>query len=216
MLDLLMTLSDEDAQAVLRRIRAGTDVVDIVNHVKTGNLLLQMAVLPETRFRYEFPYKSGMPEDYIANNPYLESLIYEASSLYSASGSLGQSRSTSASRIANLSSEEYQNLYLKPFHAAEIVDSRLYNVKISSWTSVCDNDVLMRNLLSGWLRCEYHFTAALQKDIFLEDMAAQREDFCSSLLVNIMLAYSCVRYLEPYSPASNLVLGLLPAVLKSR
>ena len=52
---------------------------------------------------------------------------------------------------------------------------------------------LMRDLLRVFLRCEYHFTAAIQKDLFLEDMAAQREDFCSSLLVNMVLAYSCVR-----------------------
>jgi hypothetical protein len=50
----------------------------------------------------------------------------------------------------------------------------------------------MRDLLSVWLRCEYHFTAAFQKDLFLEDIGAQREDFCLLLLVNIMLEYSYV------------------------
>ena len=168
-----MNLPDKDAQSVLQRIRAGIDIATIVKHVKAGNLLLQMAVLPETRFRYAFLYRSEMPEDYVANNPYLDSLIYEASSLYSAGGSPGQSRHTTASRIANLSSDEYQNLYLKPFHPAEVVDSRLSDVRISSWTSVCNDDVLMRDLISGWLRCEYHFTAAFQKGLFLEDMAAQ-------------------------------------------
>jgi hypothetical protein len=81
---------------------------------------------------------------------------------------------------------------LKPFHAAEVIDHRLFDVKLSLWTTVCNNDILMRDLLSVWLRCEYHFTAAFQKDLFLEDMGAQREDFCSSLLVNVMLGYSCV------------------------
>lgn len=126
------------------------------------------------------------------NNPYLEALIYESSSLYPGEGS-GQSRHTATSHNADWSSEEAQSPYLIPFHAAEVVDSRLANAMIASWTSVCDNEVLMKDLLAIWLRCEYHFTAAFQKDLFLEDMAAGRGEFCSSLLVNIMLGYSCVR-----------------------
>jgi hypothetical protein len=52
----------------------------------------------------------------------------------------------------------------------------------------------MRDLLNVFFRCEYLFASVFQKDYFLEDMAAQRQDFCSSLLVNITLAYSCVRH----------------------
>ena len=113
-------------------------------------------------------------------------------------------------------SHEYQSLYLRPFHAAQVVDPLLSNVKISSWTNACNDDVLMRNLLGGFLLCEYHFTAAFQKDLFLEDMAALREDFCSSLLVNVILGYSCVPYsYHPTSGPSDLGLGLLPAILES-
>ena len=218
LLELLTRLPDKDAKGVLQRIVAGTDVVSIVNQVRAGDLLLQMAVLPETRFRYEFPYRVEMPGDYTVNNPYLESLIYETSSLYSPDGSPAQSRHTAAGDIANLMSEEYQQLYLKPFHAAEVIDPRLSDAKISSWTNVCKDDVLMRDLLGEWLRCEYHFTAAFQKDLFLEDMAAQRKDFCSSLLVNVVLGYACVDCPKPFPSActSNLVLGLLSTVSKSR
>lgn len=133
-----------------------------------------------------------MPEDYVPNNPYLDSLIYEGASLYSTDGFPGRSKHTNTSSVANLGSDQYQSLYLRPFHAGQVVDPRLSNVKISSWTTVCEDDVLMRDLLGGFLRCEYHFTAIFQKDLFLEDMAEQREDFCSSLLVNIILGYSCV------------------------
>ncbi len=91
----------------------------------------------------------------------------------------------------------YKTIYLNPFHAAKVVDARLSNVKISSWTSVCDDNTLMRNLFSEWVRCEYHFTAAFQKDLLLEDMATGREGFCSSLLVSIMLSYACVLSSHP-------------------
>ncbi|KAI9705941.1 MAG: hypothetical protein M1836_005347 [Candelina mexicana] len=193
-LELLKNLADREAQNILQRIRSGTDITTILNHVKAGNILLQMNVLPETRFRYEFPYRSEMPEYYVRDNQYLNSLIYEATSLYSKDRYSKSTRHNTPSLVADLDSHEYQSLYLKPFHAAQVVDPRLSDVKISLWTTVCKDDVLMRDLLGVFLRCEYHFTAAIQKDYFLEDMAAQREDFCSSLLVNMVLAYSCVCY----------------------
>ncbi|TDZ32162.1 Nitrogen assimilation transcription factor nirA [Colletotrichum spinosum] len=148
-----------------------------------------MAVTPETRLRYDFPYRSEMPEFYIRDNPYLDSLVYEAASLYSANEISGVSppdRDTETQAI--------QSIYLKPFHAAHVAEPRLTDADISSWTTVCDDNVLMRDLLRSFLRCEYQFTAAFQMDLFLEDLAARREDFCSPLLVNIVLAYACVCY----------------------
>ncbi|KAM0250878.1 hypothetical protein ACHAQJ_008456 [Trichoderma viride] len=187
--ELLRNLSDQEAEHVFQRIRSGTDVTTILNHIKVGNLLLQMAVLPETRFRYTFPYRSEMPDEIIIDNPYMDSKIYEAASLYSdGSGPIA------SSLAGDMGSDEYQNLYLKPFHAAEVIDPLITNAKISSWTRVCKDDVLMRDLLGVFFRCEHQFTAAFQKEYFLEDMVAQHSDFCSSLLVNIVLAYSCVCY----------------------
>ncbi|KAH6884387.1 hypothetical protein B0T10DRAFT_493135 [Thelonectria olida] len=193
-IDLLKTLPDQDAQGVLQRIRSGIDIATVLKQVKAGDVLVQMAVVPETRLRYEFPYRSEMPADYARNNPYLDSLMYEATSLYSANRYSTSSEQTASLFTANFISEDHQSLYLKPFHAADVVEPRLSDVKISTWTTVCSDDVLMRDLLRVLFRCEYQFTAAFQKDLFLEDMAAQRMDFCSSLLVNTVLAYSCVCY----------------------
>ena len=191
--ELLKNLPGQDAQDVLQRIRSKSDLETILNHIKAGDLLLQLAVVPETRFRHDFPYRSEMPEDYVPDNPYLDSLIYEVTSLYSSDGSSGRLNQKSNGNVANLRLEEDQSLYLRPFHAAEVFDPLLSDAKLSSWTTVCDDDVLMRNLLGNFLRCEYGFTAAFQKDLFLEDMADHQQDFCSSLLVNIILGYSCVR-----------------------
>jgi len=187
---------------ILQRIRAGADVVSILDQVKTGDLLLQLAVTPEARFRYEFPYRSEMPEDLIPDNPYLSSLIYEAASLYLPARSSGSPRhfTPAFAAVRDLRAAEYHSLYLKPVHAAQVVDPLLSDVKPSLWTAVSDDDALMRDLLSVFLRCEYQFTSVFQKDYFLEDMAAQRQDFCSSLLVNIILGYSCVGQLRLVCP----------------
>ncbi|PHH86765.1 hypothetical protein CDD83_9795 [Cordyceps sp. RAO-2017] len=190
LVELLRNLPAAEAQNVLQRLRSGTDAVALVNLVKAGDALVQMFVSPETRYRYEFPYRKEMPEDCFRDNPYLDSLIYEAASLRSAEPSLERPRPAESGKPS--SGEYYQSLYLKPFHAAQVIEPGLSDANLSAWTAVCDDDALMRRLLGAFLRCEYQFTAAFQKDLFLEDLAAGRSDFCSSLLVNIVLAYSCV------------------------
>lgn len=190
----MKNLPDKEAGHVWRQIREGIDATSLLNYLKTGNVLLQMAVAPETRFRYELPYRTEMPEYYLGDNPYIDSMIYGASSLYPKTERSKNPGRTATSRAGNRASNEYQGAYLKPFHAAEVIDPRLTDAKISSWTAVCKDDVLMRQLLSVFLRCEYHLTSAFQKDYFLDDLVANRKKFCSSLLVNVVLAYSCVRY----------------------
>ncbi|KAF4960207.1 hypothetical protein FGADI_1227 [Fusarium gaditjirri] len=188
---LLKNLPDQDAQAILQRLRSGTDAASVLAQARAGDVLLQMAVVPETRLRYEFPYRAEMPKEFELNNPYLNSMLYEAASLYSQHQT---SKANVPGHLASLGSEEQRSIYLKPFHAAQVFDPLLSDVKVSAWTSVCDDDKLMRDLLSVLFRCEYHFTVAFHKDLFLEDMAARRNDFCSSLLVNVTLAYACVCY----------------------
>ncbi|KAK8023274.1 Nitrogen assimilation transcription factor nit-4 [Apiospora marii] len=194
-LQLLKNLPDQEAQDVLARLRSGASVSTIVNQVKAGDLLLQLAVAPETRFRYEFPYRSEMPAEFVLDNPYLNSTLYKAASLYSNAATSPLARQhASASATSDQETADLQSLYLRPFHAAHMVDPRLSDARPSLWTAVCDDDVLMRDLLAVWFRCEYQFTSACQKDYFLEDMVNKRQDYCSSLLVNIVLAYACVCY----------------------
>lgn len=74
-------MSADEALEIFRRIKAGHDVQAILDHVRDGNLLLQLHLMPETRLRYEFPYRPHMPiflrkEN---DNPYLDSLVYESS-----------------------------------------------------------------------------------------------------------------------------------------
>ncbi|KXJ86060.1 putative C6 transcription factor [Microdochium bolleyi] len=197
-LDLLRNLPEAEALSVLKKIRSGADVGTVVSHVRDGNLLLQMALEPESRFRYSFPYRSELPEDIVANNLYLDSFIYEASSLYSSAPAENARTASvqdgSLTHFARRSIEDYHCVYLKPFHSAQLIEPLLADARVSVWTTVCDDDALMRDLLGVWFRCEYQVSAAFQKDYFLEDLASGRQDFCSSLLVNAVLAYSCVCY----------------------
>ncbi|KAG5982343.1 hypothetical protein E4U55_002034 [Claviceps digitariae] len=194
LLELMKNLPEQDAQEILHRIRTGADPGGILQHVKAGGVLVQMASHPETRLRYEFPYRSEFPPDDIPNNPYLKSLLYEAASLHATTQHADHPEVAGTLPAAAIADAEYQSMYLKPFHAAEFSDPLLSDVRCSLWTAVCSDDALMRDILKVFFLCEYQYTAAFHKDYFLEDLIARRHDFCSSLLVNVVLAYACACY----------------------
>ncbi len=75
-------MSEEDAQQILAKLRSGYDVETLLSHVADGDLLMQLSVVPETRYRYSFPYIATMPDNlFVDENPYLHSLIFEAAAL---------------------------------------------------------------------------------------------------------------------------------------
>lgn len=76
--ELLQTHSLEEATEVYKRIRAGDDAGLLLRHIQDGNLLLQMRMVPKSRYRYRFPYIDEMPAFLLhPQNPYLDSLLYE-------------------------------------------------------------------------------------------------------------------------------------------
>ncbi|KAL6706189.1 hypothetical protein ACN47E_005924 [Coniothyrium glycines] len=69
------------------------------------------------------------------------------------------------------------------------LDPRLSHV--TKWTNVtADADLLIR-LLSDWTEYEYSYYHYLDRESFLEDLSSGRTVFCSSLLVNALLASAC-------------------------
>ncbi|KAI5362387.1 hypothetical protein Slin15195_G060400 [Septoria linicola] len=179
----LSTVDAQQASLIYQRIRSGEDVQKILAHIRAGDLNSQLDLRPETQYRYKFPYDKSMPWELLARNPYLDSLIYET-------GSLGLDGHESQHMV----SKTYlpRVAYLRPLHAAHFVDPLIDNAKPSTWTAVCDDDVLMRRLLRNLFMTEFYFMAALQKDYFLEDMISHQGGLCSSLLVNAVMAYACV------------------------
>ncbi|KAL1873008.1 hypothetical protein Daus18300_004149 [Diaporthe australafricana] len=182
---LLVTVSDTEAFDIVQRLRAGTDVETIVRRIQEGDLLLQLALAPESRFRYQFPYLPSMPAALqTSDNPYLESFIYEGTTQGFAQ--LPPQSSSSSAEAAQ--DESYNHIYLKPYHAAELIDGRLASVKASDWTSVTADDDLFRRLLRAYLTQEYCVAPSFQKDYFLYDLARGKGHLCSPLLVNSVLA----------------------------
>jgi len=127
-------------------------------------------------------------------NPYLDSLIYEWVSPRMTSEGAASGSPASAGQKTTAAAAESHSPYLHPYHAAKVVDIRLSGVEPSKWTKVCSDDALMRKLLSRFLLQDHDWWTAFHKDYFLEDMANMSHQLCSPLLVNAVLALSCVSF----------------------
>ncbi|KAK3330184.1 hypothetical protein B0H66DRAFT_48791 [Apodospora peruviana] len=189
--DVLRGRSEQEANEVLQRIRRGADLESVLRQVNYGDVLLQLALVPEARYRYEFPCMSEMPTFLLRlDNPYLDSEVY-ACHLRAAPTSGRQQQLPSPANTTSPSphfDEDILAPYSKPFHAVQLIEPWFNAVSPSHWTSVSTDDVLMRTLIHDYLLYECSWLAPFHKDYFLQDMANERHRFCSELLVNAVLA----------------------------
>ncbi|KAK9426263.1 hypothetical protein SUNI508_02704 [Seiridium unicorne] len=182
---IIKAKEEDEAINIMQRIRAGTEIETIVKAVHEGDPLLQLSVRPEVRYRYEFPYKREMPLSLRSSawsNPYLASNLYEKTY-----GS--DLRDGAAEEVASKPGIDDQwRMYLTPYHAVELLDSRLVLLEVAPWTKVPASNSLLRALLEIYFIFEYPFHPFFHKDLFLDDMVSGRQRYCSPLLVNAVLA----------------------------
>lgn len=187
---LIQTRPDNESLEVLRRIKMGGDIESVLRHVRDGDLFVQLSVEPETRLRYNLPYMDSMPAFLLVpDNQYLTTPLFEAT--------FEPPRSSSDLVTPEQSPpSKCMDPYMKPSHAAEVVEPILDRVYARQWTNVIANDGLFRRLISIYLSHQHATFFWFNKDLFLEDMAARRTQFCSSLLVHAVLAAACVSVFE--------------------
>ncbi|KAF4440926.1 hypothetical protein F53441_12164 [Fusarium austroafricanum] len=179
-INFLRTSSAEDANDILNRLRAGARVDDLVRHVESGNLLLELSLVPQTQFRHSAGNFLVIPDLLrTANNPYATSLVYTIK--FDSPSSITRTLPTSEARA----------LYNAPYSAARIVSSILDACRPSQWTTVSSDDDFLREILRCYFTSAYVFLPYFHKDYFLHDMVRGRQRFCSPLLVNSVLAAGC-------------------------
>ncbi|KAF5026003.1 hypothetical protein F66182_1905 [Fusarium sp. NRRL 66182] len=180
----IQTRPQAEALEIFRRIQAGVDPETLSRQLSSADLLLQVQLEPETRSRYQFIYSPLMPP-YLQTptNPFMQSLIHEWSE--------GDDISQIAAPAQSDPDMGYRAQYLRPYHAACIVDSRLDDIVPSKWTSVNASDSFMRRLIRAYFLQEYDWFTFFHKDYFLDDMVTGSTTFCSSILVNAVLAVGC-------------------------
>lgn len=161
-------------------------------------MLIQLAVVPETAFRYSLGNVLNVP-DFLksSNNPYMASLVYKNNFDPTSASPPPPSPASSSSSwqpalpVTDLVSIN-RAMYGTPYHAVEMIDVVLDSTKPSEWTNVHHDDKLLRELLRAYFIYEYPFFPFLHKDYFLQDMTSGRHRFCTPLLVNAILAAGCV------------------------
>ncbi|KAF5571266.1 C6 transcription factor [Fusarium phyllophilum] len=184
---ILQNRTEEESLSIIRRIKSGQDVRTVLRHLQDGDLLLQVALVPQTWHRYSFPFSPEMPHFLRReNNPYLNSRIYEMLKEDAAASSSNDG--LNAGRVG------HEAQYKAPYHAAKLIEPRIDSLRPSQWTLVPASENLLRELLMMHFLHEYPTFTFFHKDYFLDDMAAGRENFCSSYLVNAVLAGACHAY----------------------
>ncbi|RMZ67229.1 hypothetical protein GMOD_00001121 [Pyrenophora seminiperda CCB06] len=59
--NLIRTGSENESHEIVRRIKMGTDVREVLKHIKEADLLIQLNLRPQNKFRYTLPFMSTMP-----------------------------------------------------------------------------------------------------------------------------------------------------------
>ena len=178
--DMLQNLPERDAAGIFRRIRAGANAEALVKHIQEGNMVAEASDVPQASTRFHFPFLDEIPPS-LRDSAYFRSRVYEV--IDASDRDLGTSE-------AHLAPQE--SSYWRPFSSAKLVDPLLEDAQPSHWTSVSSNDRLLRNILESYFVNQYPRQFFFFKSYFLEDMVSRRAEFCSPLLVNALLAKSCV------------------------
>lgn len=190
---IIQSKSEGESAAIVRRIRLGNDAEAVLSHLKDGDLLMQLSLVPETWYRYSFPMGTEMPAFlHRYDNPYLKSRVYEQA----LRGPPGHSGAQQALGTPEM-------FYQVPYHAAEIVLPDLDRARPSRWTVVSKDDELLRKMLKSYFFQQYPMFPFFHKGLFIHDMAKGGSRFCSSLLVNAVLAAACVGQLAAKPPRNT-------------
>ncbi|KEY72460.1 hypothetical protein S7711_05135 [Stachybotrys chartarum IBT 7711] len=178
----LQSRPDADAAKIFQSIRDGNDPESVTRYIEAGDLLQQMKLVPQTHRGFIFPYRSQMPAYLMTpDNDYLNTLAHEWPRV-------------SGTRHTFMLEDTQPVQYLMPYGAAELVEPRIDRCVPSRWTAVSSDDNLMREILRAYFLYEYSSVPCFQKDLFLDDMLAGTGRFCTSLLVNAVLAHGCHCY----------------------
>lgn len=88
-------------------------------------------------------------------------------------------------------------------------DGRLSHLDISKWTNIQLGSKLAARLISNYLRMDHPLLGLFDADLFLRDLVSVQHNFCSSMLVNAVLAWSCVGWSLQRAPSNETMFPIL-------
>jgi hypothetical protein len=75
----------------------------------------------------------------------------------------------------------------------ELCDPRLENLDIRLWTTVPTTNTTAARCISLYLETDHPLLGHFDPELFVSDLVSGRKEYCSSLLVNALLYWACVR-----------------------
>ena len=75
---------------------------------------------------------------------------------------------------------------------SQYCDERLHQLVISRWTKVAVTDEFAAEVISLYLETDHPLLGLFDADLFLDNLVSGELNFCSPLLVNALLCWSCV------------------------
>ncbi|KAH7318265.1 hypothetical protein B0I35DRAFT_238375 [Stachybotrys elegans] len=191
-LKLVGAWPERQGDEALLRLKLGVSPPAVLDYLLNEYRLVHLALRPDPQICFEFPYEKSIPEYLcVGQNKYLVSNIYNYCVQQSRRAS---SSSLPAEEVRSQPVDAHMSPYARPYYLATICDPRLEQIQPSKWTSVSGDDQVMRSMLVRYFQYDYQWSPTFQKDHFLDDMLAGRTRFCSSLLVNAILAFASHTY----------------------
>ncbi|KAF2009605.1 hypothetical protein BU24DRAFT_428504 [Aaosphaeria arxii CBS 175.79] len=186
---MLQTEPDKTSDDIYLRIRQGGDAASILNQLQDGDLLLQLSLQPETRYRYTLPFAADLqPLFRDMRTPFHDSTLFRSVTQPPSAETNEQEPPVFMNNADN--QECIRNI---PYHRALLTDAALDtdSTMISRWTSIGCDRKLLQKLLRTYFQFHFPLYPVFHKGIFLDELFAGGTVFCSSLLVNSILAIAC-------------------------
>lgn len=191
LLGLLRLQSEMQSREMLRRLRVGDSAEDLVNSIREGSVLLGQSLTSDIdemdTIRHTAPLASQAAQ---GHDPELREPTVTVQNTLSQSSL--ESPDLSTAPFVPYNYDPHGQLMEPPYGAARMEDIRLSHIKASQWTTVTADDQTVSQLLAIYFLYDHPTYQILNLDLFLNDMMAGRADFCSALLVNMILATACV------------------------
>lgn len=165
------------------------EAFELVRQIRSGDSLEEVAESLTAREKGLMTESTGpLSEEYATATDQFESELVGKTSELMLGGSRKFIGGTSNLIFLPPGSEVYE--FESPLDEEDSGQSQDYSV--ARWTRVTDDEHLIHHLMTMYFTWHYPFFTSLSKDLFYHDyIRGISSQYCSSLLVNIMLALGC-------------------------
>jgi hypothetical protein len=221
-LELLLSLPEDQALAAHRQLRGASSLADVLSSLQgsmhgrhqPSSIRTAQAISPPTSSGLEFEltvrhrmaYPTLFPLDLasLSADPRLrpvqrlpqaqgQVLLLEGSSPSDTTTSPSTSSSNSHATPGTQSFIKQEEESIGP-HRDTYCDERLHRLRIGYWTGVSIQDQVAARAISHYLQSNHAIFGFFDPDLFIHDLVEHRHEYCSSFLVNALLAHACQGY----------------------